>query len=65
MVFPTTCTACGTRFAHLYDSEPATIVGVLPSWFGFPIAGELPEGFGFSLSPVVWTRDVLTPEQQP
>jgi putative ABC transport system permease protein len=46
------------------NGEPATIVGVLPSWFGFPIAGELPEGFGFSLSPVVWTLDALTPEQQ-
>ena len=46
------------------NGEPATIVGVLPSWFGFPAAGELPEGFGFSLSPVVWTLDVLTPAQQ-
>jgi putative ABC transport system permease protein len=46
------------------NGEPATIVGVLPSWFGFPIAGELPEGFGFSVSPVVWTLDALTPEQQ-
>jgi putative ABC transport system permease protein len=46
------------------NGEPARIVGVLPPWFGFPIAGELPEGFGFSLSPVVWALDVLTPEQQ-
>ena len=46
------------------NGEPATIVGVLPSWFGFPLAGELPEGFGFSLSPVVWTLDVQTPDQK-
>ena len=30
----------------------------------FPAAGELPEEFGFSLNPVVWTLDVLTPEQR-
>jgi putative ABC transport system permease protein len=48
----------------LLNGEPATIVGVLPSWFRFPAAGELPEGFGFSLNPVVWTLDVLSPEQR-
>jgi putative ABC transport system permease protein len=37
---------------------------VLPDWFRFPAAGELPQGFGFSLSPLVWTLDVLTPEQR-
>ena len=46
------------------NGEPATIVGVLPEWFRFPAAGELPQGFGFSLNPVVWTLDVLTPEQR-
>ena len=46
------------------NGEPATILGVLPDWFRFPAAGELPQGFGFSLSPVVWTLDVLTPEQR-
>jgi predicted permease len=46
------------------NGEPATIVGVVPDWFRFPAAGELPQGFGFSLSPVVWTLDVLTPEQR-
>lgn len=46
------------------NGEPATIVGVVPPWFDFPAAGQLPEGFGFSLSPVVWSLDVLTPEQQ-
>ena len=46
------------------NGEPATILGVLPEWFRFPAAGELPQGFGFSLSPVVWTLDVLTPEQR-
>ncbi len=46
------------------NGEPATIVGVLPDWFRFPAAGELPQGFGFSLNPLVWTLDVLTPEQR-
>ena len=46
------------------NGEPATIVGVLPLWFRFPAAGELPEGFGFSLNPVIWTLDVLNPEQR-
>ena len=46
------------------NGEPATILGVLPDWFRFPAAGELPQGFGFSLSPVVWTLDVLTPDQR-
>jgi putative ABC transport system permease protein len=46
------------------NGEPATILGVLPDWFRFPAAGELPQGFGFSLSPLVWTLDVLTPEQR-
>ena len=46
------------------NGEPATILGVLPDWFRFPAAGELPQGFGFSLSPEVWTLDVLTPEQR-
>jgi putative ABC transport system permease protein len=46
------------------NGEAATIVGVLPAWFRFPAAGELPEGFGFSLNPVVWTLDVLNPDQR-
>jgi putative ABC transport system permease protein len=46
------------------NGEPALILGVLPDWFRFPAAGELPQGFGFSLNPVVWTLDVLTPEQR-
>ena len=46
------------------NGEPATILGVLPEWFRFPAAGELPQGFGFSLNPVIWTLDVLTPEQR-
>ncbi len=46
------------------NGEPAAIVGVLPAWFRFPAAGELPEGFGFSLNPVIWTLDVLNPEQR-
>ena len=46
------------------NEEPATVLGVLPDWFRFPATGELPQGFGFSLSPVVWSLDVLTPEQR-
>jgi len=46
------------------NGEPATVLGVLPDWFRFPAAGELPQSFGFSLSPVVWSLDVLTPEQR-
>ncbi len=46
------------------NGEPVTIIGVLPRWFEFPAAGELPEGFGFTLTPVVWALDVFTPAQQ-
>jgi hypothetical protein len=46
------------------NGEPATVLGVMPGWFRFPSGGELPEGFGFSSRPEVWTLDVLTPEQQ-
>ena len=46
------------------NGEPVTIIGVLPEWFEFPAAGELPEGFGFTLTPVVWALDVFTPAQQ-
>jgi putative ABC transport system permease protein len=48
----------------LLNGEAATVIGVLPPWFQFPAAGELPEAFGFSLNPVVWSLDVLTPEQR-
>jgi len=46
------------------NGEPATVVGVMPAFFRFPSAGELPEAFGFLSRPEVWTLDVLTPEQQ-
>jgi putative ABC transport system permease protein len=46
------------------NGEPVTIIGVLPAWFQFPAAGELPEGFGFTLTPIVWALDVFTPSQQ-
>jgi putative ABC transport system permease protein len=46
------------------NGESVTIIGVLPPWFEFPAAGELPEGFGFTLTPVVWALDVFTPTQQ-
>jgi putative ABC transport system permease protein len=46
------------------NGEPAAIVGVMPASFRFPSGGELPEAFGFSPRPELWTLDVLTPEQQ-
>jgi predicted permease len=46
------------------NSEPAIVAGVLPPWFRFPAAGELPEGFGFSATPEIWSLEVLTPDQQ-
>ena len=48
----------------LLNGEPATVIGVLPAWFDFPATGELPEGFGFTLTPVVWALDVFTPVQE-
>ena len=47
----------------LVNGEPATIVGVMPGWFRFPSGGELPEAFGFSSKPDLWTLDALTAEQ--
>jgi putative ABC transport system permease protein len=46
------------------NGEPATVVGVLSSWFHFPAAGELPETLGFSSDPEIWTFDTLPPQQQ-
>jgi predicted permease len=46
------------------NGEPATIVGVMPPGFTFPALGELPEAYGFAATPVIWTLDVLTPEQR-
>lgn len=46
------------------NGEPATIVGVLPPWFTFPAAGDLPENFGFDADAAIWTLEVLTPAQQ-
>jgi putative ABC transport system permease protein len=46
------------------NGEPAMVLGVMPAWFRFPSGGELPEAFGFSSRPELWTLDVLTPEQQ-
>jgi putative ABC transport system permease protein len=46
------------------NGQPSTVVGVMPAFFRFPSIGELPEAFGFSSRPELWTLDVLTPEQQ-
>ena len=46
------------------NGATATVLGVMPGWFRFPSGGELPEAFGFSARPELWTLDVLTPEQQ-
>ena len=48
----------------MLNGEAVTIIGVLPPWFEFPAAGELPEGFGFALTPMVWALDVFTPAQE-
>jgi len=44
--------------------EPAQVLGMLPPWFRFPAAGELPETLGFSADPEIWTLDTFSPEQQ-
>ncbi len=44
------------------NGEPASIVGVLPAWFHFPAAGEMPTVVGFAQVPEVWSLDVLSPE---
>ena len=46
------------------NGEPAQIVGVMPPWFRFPAAGDLPAALGFVGYPAVWTLDILTPAQQ-
>ncbi len=46
------------------NGEPATIVGVLPTWFRFPASPELPEALAFATDPLVWSLDTLTPEQR-
>jgi putative ABC transport system permease protein len=46
------------------NGEPATVVGVMPASFRFPSGGELPEAFGFSSRPELWTLDALSPELQ-
>ena len=46
------------------DGNAAIVAGVLPEWFRFPAVGDLPAGFGFSASPMIWTLEVLTPEQE-
>jgi putative ABC transport system permease protein len=56
-------TAIGGR-PLMINSEPVTVIGVMPAWFRFPSVGELPEGFGFTSRPDLWILDVLTPEQR-
>ncbi|HET7219302.1 MAG TPA: ABC transporter permease [Vicinamibacterales bacterium] len=46
------------------NGEPATIVGVMPPWFRFPSAGEMPTPLGLAQTPEIWSLDTLTPEQQ-
>jgi putative ABC transport system permease protein len=44
------------------NGTPHAVVGVMPDWFRFPAAGDLPQGLGFGGTPEVWTLDVLAPE---
>jgi putative ABC transport system permease protein len=46
------------------NGAPAVIVGILPRWFNFPSAGDLPSGLGFSGDVEIWAADSLTPAQQ-
>ena len=46
------------------NGEPATIVGVMPAWFRFPSAGEMPTPLGLAQTPEIWSLDTLTPDQQ-
>ena len=46
------------------NGQAATVVGVMPASFRFPSGGELPEAFGFSSRPELWTLDVFSPERQ-
>lgn len=46
------------------DGEPAVVTGVMPPGFTFPAAGDLPEAFGFTATPEVWTLDILSPRQR-
>ena len=50
--------------ALLVNGQAATVVGVMPASFRFPSGGELPEAFGFSSRPELWTLDVFSPERQ-
>jgi putative ABC transport system permease protein len=46
------------------NGEPATIVGVMPPWFRFPSAGEMPTALGLAQTPEIWSLDTLSAEQQ-
>ncbi|MBA3887356.1 MAG: ABC transporter permease [Acidobacteria bacterium] len=47
-----------------FNGEPAVVTGVMPPGFTFPAAGDLPEAFGFTATPEVWTLDILSPQQR-
>jgi putative ABC transport system permease protein len=46
------------------NNEPAVIVGVLPGWFVFPRAGDLPGAIGINQNPEVWSLDVMAASSQ-
>jgi putative ABC transport system permease protein len=46
------------------NGEPAVVVGVMPPGFSFPAAGDLPQAFGFTATPEIWSLDIITPAQR-
>ena len=46
------------------NGKPATIIGVMPAWFRFPAAAQMPSVLGLAQVPEMWTLDVLDEKQR-